>query len=439
MATGMESSSPETGRVAVALDFPLSDMLSFASPPRLPGRLRKRLLEARTPINYNFKLTYWSDRLDIPAKAQGRLARLDELREAAKTGAELQFARERERLGTKVELQVQQAEANRMLILKANRQRRATQKERMSQSLLRRMAREGKYKERVHAAIIQKRAAAERKRLGFLEAENKRACARVLQVRQVSNSVCHQREIERGRMRDQLEAAKESHLSIFRVADDNHSTSLDNIDQLLKRVATPKKRTTPRSSMRDRETKKVSAVREAARSPAKLSRYPVRVVLCAYMILGHPDAVFSGQGDHEFPLAKSAKEFILQFELLIRIILDGPIQIFDEESDSIFTKTLSQLAAFDKAWCSYLNCFVLWKVKDAQTLEEDMVRAACQLELSMIQKCKMTPGGDTDALSHDMKAIQKQVTEDQKLLREKIQHLSGDAGIEHMEHALSET
>lgn len=32
-----------------------------------------------------------------------------------------------------------------------------------------------------------------------------------------------------------------------------------------------------------------------------------------------------------------------------------------------------------------------------------------------------------------------QVTEDQKLLREKVQHLSGDAGIERMECALSET
>lgn len=32
-----------------------------------------------------------------------------------------------------------------------------------------------------------------------------------------------------------------------------------------------------------------------------------------------------------------------------------------------------------------------------------------------------------------------QVTEDQRLLREKVQHLSGDAGIERMECALSET
>ncbi len=156
-------------------------------------------------VIYNFKLIYWYDRLDILAKAQMRLARLDELRQAAKSGAELRFARERERLGTKVELRVQQAEANRMLILKANRQRSANLKERMSQSLLRRMARESKYKELVHAAIHQKRAAAERKRLGLLEAEKKRACARVLQVRRVAKSVSHQREIERRRMKDQLE------------------------------------------------------------------------------------------------------------------------------------------------------------------------------------------------------------------------------------------
>ncbi|XVE93246.1 hypothetical protein REPUB_Repub01dG0173800 [Reevesia pubescens] len=218
--------------------------------------------------------------------------------------------------------------------------------------------------------------------------------------------------------------------------------SLDNIDHLLKRVATPKRRTTPRTSMRSREVKRVISVREAAKSLAKLSRYPVRIVLCAYMILGHPEAVLSGQGESEIALAKTAEAFVRAFELLIKIILEGPIQSSDEESDSALPKRLtfrSQLAAFDKAWCSYLNCFVVWKVKDAQSLEEDLVRAACHLELSMIQKCKLTPEGDNTALTHDLKAIQRQVTEDQKLLREKVQHLSGDAGIERMECALSET
>lgn len=139
------------------------------------------------------------------AKAQTRLAKLDELRQAAKTGVQMRFEKEREKLGTKVESRVQQAEVNRMLILKAYRQRRATLKERSSQSLLRRMARDSKYNERVRAAIQQKRAAAETKRLDLLEAEKKRARARMLQVRRVAKSVSHQREVERRRMREQLE------------------------------------------------------------------------------------------------------------------------------------------------------------------------------------------------------------------------------------------
>lgn len=189
-------------------------------------------------------------------------------------------------------------------------------------------------------------------------------------------------------------------------------SSWNNIDHLLKRVASPNRRVTPRTSSRSRDTKKQGSIRQVAKIPAKLSRYQVRVVLCAYMILGHPDAVFSGQGEREIALAQSAKSFVQEFELLIKIILDGPIQSSDEESDSTLPRRWafrSQLAAFDKAWCSYLNCFVLWKVKDARLLEEDLVRAACQLELSMIQTCKMTPKGDNGALTHDMKAIQKQV------------------------------
>ncbi|KAJ6706616.1 hypothetical protein OIU79_011113 [Salix purpurea] len=590
-SSSQASPSPETVAVrgGVVIDFPV-DKESFSSPRRIPRNLQKRLLEAKAPASCSVedieaKLRHAhlrrqqfyeklsskarpkprspsqcssheedlaqrleaklhaaeQKRLSILEKAQMRLARLDELRQAAKTGVEMRYERERERLGTKVELRVQQAEANRMLMLKAYRQRRATLKERTSQSLSRRMARESKYKERVRAAINQKRAAAEKKRMGLMEAEKKRACARVLQVQRVARSVSYQREIERRRMRDKLEdrlqRAKRQRAEFLRQRGRQHSSvrvnwnkmhkqadllsrklarcwrqflrsrrttidlakdydalkinencvksmpfeqlarliestgtlqtvkalldrlesrfrvsmavatidqpsSLENIDNLLKRVATPKKRTTPRSSTRSREAKRVGATRESARSAAKLSRYPVRIVLCAYMILGHPDAVFSGQGHREIALAKSAEDLIREFELLIKIILDGPVHSSDEESESISPKRCtfrSQLVAFDKEWCSYLNCFVVWKVKDAQSLEEDLVRAACQLELSMIQKCKLTPEGSADSLTHDMKAIQKQVREDQKLLKEKVQHLSGDTGIERMEIALSET
>ncbi|KAG7977723.1 hypothetical protein I3843_05G045700 [Carya illinoinensis] len=609
MAARVES-SPEDGKaVAFAMDFPLDDSTSFSnSSPRLPRRLRRRLLECRSPpkstveeieaklrdadlrrqanlraprliprgpeVNgqqYYEKLSSKArakprspsrsssheddlgqrleaklqaaeqKRLSILAKAQMRLAKLDELRQAAKSGVQMRYEKEREKLGTKVESRVQQAAANRMLMLKAYRQRRATLKERSSQSLLRRVARDSKYKERVRAAIQQKRAAAETKRLGLLEAEKKRARARMLQVRRVAKSVSHQREIERRSMRDKLEdrlqrakrqraeylrqrgrlhgpvppkwnrlhkqadhlsrklarcwrrflrvrkttltlakaydALKmnkqsvkslpfeqlalliessatlqtvkalldrfESRLKVSRaISAANHPSFMDNIDHLLKRVASPKRRDTPRTSRRSKDAKKVGFVREAAISPDKLSRYPVRVVLCAYMILGHPDAVFSDQGEREIALAKSAEDVIREFEILIKIVLEGPVQSFDEESDVKLQKCWtfrSQLQAFDKAWCSYLNCFVVWKVKDAQLLEKDLVRAACQLELSMIQTCKLTPGGESVALTHDMKAIQKQVTEDQRLLREKVRHLSGDVGIERMESALSET
>ncbi|KAF1895253.1 hypothetical protein Lal_00043898 [Lupinus albus] len=502
-------------------------------------------------------------RLSLLTNAQMRLARLDELRQAAKNGVQMRYENERAKLGTKVESRVQQAEANRMLILKAHKQRRASLRERSSQSLMKRMARESKYKECVRAAIQQKRAAAETKRLRLLEAEKRKAHARVSQVKHVAKSVSHQREIERRKKKDQLEDRLQrarsqraeylrqrgrlhgyAHENWYRIANQaeylsrklarnacvicflleitiellltalaflrcwrqflrhkgstfalakayemvgiseksvksmpfeqlalliesaytlqtvkalfdrieirlkvsaivapsNYLSSLDNIDHLLKRVATPKKRTTRRSSVRSRGTRKLDLVRESNKSLVRLSRYPVRIVLCAYMILSHPDAVFSGMGEREIALAKSAQEFVHMFEFLIKVILDVPIS--DEKSDSAVIKRYtfrSQLAAFDKAWCSYLNCFVLWKVKDARSLEEDLVRAACQLEASMLQTCKLTPVGAGGRLTHDMKAIQNQVTEDQKLLREKVQHLSGDAGIERMESALSET
>ncbi|KAL6184098.1 hypothetical protein ACLB2K_045502 [Fragaria x ananassa] len=571
------------------LDFQADDTPSSLSPPRLPRRLRRRLDESpktpntveqiqsklhladlrrqehyeklsnkarakpRSPSRSSSQDEDLGERLDarlqaaekkrllILENAQMRLAKLDELRQAAKSEVELRFEKERQKLGSKVELRFQQAEANRMLMLKAYRQRRASLKERSSQSLLRKMAWENKYKERVRAAINQKRAAAEKKRLGLLEEEKKRACARMLQVQRVAKSVSHKREIERKAKRDQLEdrlqrakrqraeylkqrgkiqnsfqvswnrmhkqadllsrklarcwrrfhrlkrttfaLAKayntlkleeksvklmpfeklailiestdtiqtvkalldrlENRLKVSKtVASINYPSSIDNIDHLLKRVASPKKRTTPRTSLRSREGKKASSVRDTTRTTAKLTRYQVRVVLCAYMILSHPDAVFSGQGERETSLAKSAGEFVREFELLVKTILQGPVNSSEEESDSTSPKHItfrSQLGAFDKAWCSYLSCFVAWKVKDAQLLEGDLVRAACQMELSMIQTCKMTSEGDTADLTHDMKAIQKQVAEDQKLLREKVQHLSGEAGIERMRSALSET
>jgi hypothetical protein len=166
-----------------------------------------------------------------------------------------------------------------------------------------------------------------------------------------------------------------------------------NIDHLLKHLGSPRKQ--PRS--RGATAKKGSASKLSKKSS---SRYAVRVVLCAYMILGHPNAVLSGRGEKEISLMEAASGFILEFETLVKVILDGTDKV---------KQLRKQLALFDSAWCNYLYRFVAWKVKDARALEEDLVRAACKLELSMMQTCKVTANGETAQLTHDMKAVQKQV------------------------------
>ncbi|XP_041990911.1 uncharacterized protein LOC121741982 isoform X1 [Salvia splendens] len=575
--------SPERGRpvIGIALEFPVSDGVLSCSPPTIPSWLRRRLSEPKTPTPSTVEeieaklrdadlrrqkfyenlaskarpkvrspsrsssteddlgqrleaklLAAEEKRLSILANAQMRLAKLDELRQAAKSQVEMRFKKERAELGSKVEMRVQQAEANRLLILRANRQRRATLRERTSQSLMRRVSRESKYKERVRAAMCQKRAEAEKKRLSLLEAEKRRAHARGLKVQTVASFVSQQREIERSELKNKLEdklqkarrlraeylkqrgrqynaylcswetinqqgdilakklprywrnfknlrkttaylskaygdldinerSVKSMPFEQFALLIQSHDTlhaakalldrleirhrlsqgsanrsSFDDIDHLLKRVASPQKKQVLRKFGSSRMQK------ETAKSTHHMSRYQVRVVLCAYMILGHPDAVISGRGERETALVNSAKKFVEEFDLLMKILLNGPMQISDKESDrtALSRRTFRlQLAAFDSAWCSFLNSFVVWKAKDARSLEEDLVRAACRLEVSMIQTCKMTPQGGSAPLSHDMRAIQKQVSEDQKLLREKVQHLSGDAGIERMETAISDT
>ncbi|MFS7937943.1 putative T-complex 11 protein [Helianthus anomalus] len=59
-------------------------------------------------------------RSSILSKAQLRLAKLDQLREAARIGAEVRVKKECVELGKKVELRVRQAETKRMRILKWN-------------------------------------------------------------------------------------------------------------------------------------------------------------------------------------------------------------------------------------------------------------------------------------------------------------------------------
>lgn len=178
-------------------------------------------------------------------------------------------------------------------------------------------------------------------------------------------------------------------------------SSLENIDHLLRRVASPIRKG---NTNNEKLSKHILSSIEAPLSPVALSRYPVRVFLCAYMILGHPDAVFNRRIECENDLVQSATNFVREFELLLKIIINGSVETTQEERASLKpsrSSFRSQLESFDKAWCSYLFHFVAWKESDVKLLEQDLVRAACQLELSM-QSCKMTPG-------LDMEPVQKKV------------------------------
>lgn len=204
------------------------------------------------------------------------------------------------------------------------------------------------------------------------------------------------------------------------------SSCPEDIDHLLKRLSSPRKRTP--SSKKSRVMEKKGSPRVSSSGAGKLSRYPVRVVLCAYMILGHPNAVFREHGEREVALSKAASDFTREFEVLLKVILDStksvlmtkyssPDVLFHDLEDHTSSAPQSlpeknfrnQLSIFDAVWRSYLYCFVVWKVKDARLLEDDLVKAACQLELSMMQTCKLTSEGEALNLSHDMRAIQKQV------------------------------
>lgn len=182
--------------------------------------------------------------------------------------------------------------------------------------------------------------------------------------------------------------------------------NLGNIDHLLKRVALPSK-----GDNVDKITQKCRSGGKEKIDTVKLPRYPVRVVLCAYMIFGHPDMVCIGNGQDENALAESAGIFVKEFDLLVKVILDWPIQsplgeTVHPTSDRLTFR--SQLEAFDKAWCSFLYSFVMWKVKDARLLEKDLVRAACQMEHSMLLACKRSAEDFGDHMP-EMKTLQKQV------------------------------
>ncbi|KAL1196071.1 hypothetical protein V5N11_030130 [Cardamine amara subsp. amara] len=516
----------------ISLSFPANeeDNVTTSSPKSLPRRLRRRLLEPKSPVSaeeIDSKLKeadlrrqqYYESlstkarpkmrsprstpmeelsqrlesklnaaeqkRLSILEKELARLAKLDEARQAARNGLEQRVEKERDELESKVEERVLKAEKNRMLHFKAMAQRRAAKRQRAAQSLMKKAIQEKRYKESVRAAIYQKRAAAESKRMGILEAERRRANARLTRVFGAASSVQSQKEAERRKMKDSLEERlqrakklkaqymrrrrgmdscsssrterirkNQMHLvrmlercwrrftkhkkSTFVLARAYHDLGIDeksvesvpfeqfaiqmnsvsviqtvkelldrleirltlsqastveNISHLLKHIFPSARRGNSPSSVSKGEQKSPSSKKTGYQKRKKIARYPARIFLCAYMIKQHPAAIFRGRGEHEISLVESATYLIREFELLVKIILEGPELTLPDNVSSVASrpkKFRSQLEAFDKAWCSYLEGFVVWKINDAKLLEKDLASTQ-EPELPEVSKHSSSP------------------------------------------------
>lgn len=187
-------------------------------------------------------------------------------------------------------------------------------------------------------------------------------------------------------------------------------SSLENIDKLLRRVASPIRKGTPNPNTKKKVSRDFLSSEEAPLSLFTGPRYPVRILLCSYVILGYPDAIFNRRAECENSLAMSAGNFVREFELLLKTIKDGPLQVAQKETDPSNSSRISfrsQIVIFDKAWCSYLSGFVAWKDNDSKFLEDELVRAACELEISLRKSYRRAPHGDSADPEHD--SFSKQV------------------------------
>ncbi|EFJ46555.1 hypothetical protein VOLCADRAFT_92991 [Volvox carteri f. nagariensis] len=232
---------------------------------------------------------------------------------------------------------------------------------------------------------------------------------------------------------------------------------------------------------------------------ATLERYPPRVLLCAFMIVRHPEVVFSGSGPREVALAAAARDLVDRFETLLERIIFAPAEVppaaaaaaaapepagplpwsspptyvaaspvargmeelirrqrataaaavlggggsfgllpptSPSGSSSPYMTIGSLMVQFDDAWLRYLDQFVAWKGADAASLESELVRCSAALESSMLRKCRGNPFSDRVRRSSDLQAVIAQVAHDQSLLRERIAKLGGEAGLGRLQAAL---
>ncbi|CAG8442629.1 6767_t:CDS:2 [Ambispora gerdemannii] len=162
-------------------------------------------------------------------------------------------------------------------------------------------------------------------------------------------------------------------------------------------------------------------MRKASALTSGSNRYKnvARVFLSAYMIVSHTNEILESIGKQEKALLESAKIMLDEFEHWIDEIVYGPP---NKIHHSILCKFLS-------SWATYYNDFNTWKSKDSEELTNNLISHYVEME-----KLWNSVKGQANAETEWRPSLKQQ----QEKIRQKIRHLSGEAGMTRLESALAQ-
>lgn len=112
----------------------------------------------------------------------------------------------------------------------------------------------------------------------------------------------------------------------------------------------------------------------------------IRTFLSAYLVLGHPQQVFSTDGIQEQDLIAKAKMMLETFETLVSAPLSHPG----------FASISPRLAAFQDCYASFQSAFTAWKDHDSSFLTNTMVAQFVELDAIWQSVKDDTAGGVAD-------------------------------------------
>jgi len=151
-------------------------------------------------------------------------------------------------------------------------------------------------------------------------------------------------------------------------------------------------------------------------------KFPVRLMLSAYMVVRYPDVVLGGAA----PNVESAPEE--EVELM------RSAESFTSCMTSVATRCAetarlhcTETTALAQSWSHFVEKFTRWKVLDACALENELVRIGVAMTASMIRVCGCNAANDD--LDVERRAIREAQARDVELLRSKIATLTGDVGV----------